>query len=808
MSKLVKNKGEAPIKRTETKSKPLTEDMAREHVAACRKLAVAHTRSVFDVYHRLLFDALGAESTRIKNKESSSEWLDVQNLVKQKKGEIKRIFCDCVSNGFIHLIDSVAKNDNDKKKQEQSSALKKNAIAEDVIISAVVRHIEDKVSDSLWVSTHRLSVLCGGRQIYDDKNPMSPVQLCLALLRSIDHLNFNFNVKKVIFSAFAKPLVSLTTKTLNSTNAYLKEQGVLPNIQYQSCDSSSLDDGASAPIPNTPNLNIPNSSLPKPSTSSSKEDVEINSTADEGGVNLIIEPGLIEKIREIQKSIRKTTSTLESTNDKQIPSEELIQILNVLHEQAPNLKQAVKEGESLAVSKKDVPSQVLIEQLKKDERIKQSDMEVVDLVGMLFEFMLNDDSLPPSLKALLSYLHTPFLKIAFTDKQFFECVEHPARLLLDTLTEAGSQWIDAQGHDEFDMYERIKDVVTKIQNAKSNETKLVTELLLGFRGELKLLKRKQNMIGKKAKEKALGEGRLLDAKETVAREISERIRDKDLPSCVLVFLSQAWSDYLSFTLLRSSQNSETWKKGLELIDELVWSAEPKFSIEEQSQLKECYPQIIKRIKDGLIRIGFTSLKANDLTASISAFIDLSVNKTLPVPVVVNVKTGRKAIEKNKATEENKPIEQDEDTYDPSIIGGRAVINVLKSSDESPNRQSSNVHVSKKPFDEVVDKPTKDEVQMVENLKVIEFGTWLEYKEGRRVKIAWHDSRNNEYMLVDQMGRRVDKLTGLALAREMIAGKLKIISGSSKPFFERALENIYDKLNNHSRPTGVDDHVNT
>ena len=54
-------------------------------------------------------------------------------------------------------------------------------------------------------------------------------------------------------------------------------------------------------------------------------------------------------------------------------------------------------------------------------------MQTIDLVGMLFEYMLSDEHLPDSVKALLSYLHTPFLKIAFIDKDFFEQPEHPAR---------------------------------------------------------------------------------------------------------------------------------------------------------------------------------------------------------------------------------------------------------------------------------------------------------------------------------------------------------------------------------------------
>ena len=50
------------------------------------------------------------------------------------------------------------------------------------------------------------------------------------------------------------------------------------------------------------------------------------------------------------------------------------------------------------------------------------------------------------------------------------------------------------------------------------------------------------------------------------------------------------------------------------------------------------------------------------------------------------------------------------------------------------------------------------------------------------------------MLVDQMGKKVAMKSGLELAREMLSGAAKVIAGSTKPFFERALENIFHSLN--------------
>ena len=88
----------------------------------------------------------------------------------------------------------------------------------------------------------------------------------------------------------------------------------------------------------------------------------------------------------------------------------------------------------------------------------------------------------------------------------------------------------------------------------------------------------------------------------------------------------------------------------------------------------------------------------------------------------------------------------------------------------------------------------EEAKIVDSLKMVEFGTWFEFDGGKRLKVAWYNKKTQHYMLVDQQGRKVSLAAGLQLARDMLAGRAKIIAGSTKPFFERALENIYHTLN--------------
>ena len=76
--------------------------------------------------------------------------------------------------------------------------------------------------------------------------------------------------------------------------------------------------------------------------------------------------------------------------------------------------------------------------------VGEVDEDVINLVSMLFEFILDDRTLPDSLKALIGRLQIPMLKVAVLDKTFFSRGSHPARRLLNEIASAALGWVDQE----------------------------------------------------------------------------------------------------------------------------------------------------------------------------------------------------------------------------------------------------------------------------------------------------------------------------------------------------------------------------
>src|SRR5690606_5925624 len=274
---------------------------------------------------------------------------------------------------------------------------------------------------------------------------------------------------------------------------------------------------------------------------------------------------------------------------------------------------------------------VQIAQENKDGAVASADMQTIDLVGMLFEYMLSDDHLPDSIKALLSYLHTPFLKIAFIDKGFFEQPEHPARVLLNSLAEAGVRWVGNDGSEQHDIYTKIKMTVFRLLEEFKNDVRIFAELLLEFNAYTHNVARRQELMEQRALEKVQGEEKLREAKMQVNEEVRKRTDGREMPSALLLLLLQPWSDYLSFILLRYGEQSDSWVRGLKVVDDLLWSIQPKTLQVDKARQIESHGPLLASLERGFETIGYEQGKGRKLLEAVASLQRMALQSRAAEP---------------------------------------------------------------------------------------------------------------------------------------------------------------------------------
>ncbi len=722
----------------ETKPLPLAPQVALEHLKHCQSLAVDAARAQFPQYLKALSHQFDVLIDAARSNQEVTELSGIQRLFHKNRAELEEYFVGYVAEGFVKFKQKNLCTELNGGADGELSLVDDVALEQTLVMAQLVQSLENDLAEPLWALNQRMALLNGGEPVREATNPLAPVQFCESLRKATQLVPMTSAAAKTVFSSFGESLKSLAIDLVADANHYLAHKGLLPDLQYRKV---------------------------KPQVQKRQLIAEADALSGSSAESGEYQSSLLDAIRSLQRTLVDLTQGASFMNAQAAAGGSMLmpfshpQLIDAL--QRIQVQSLGMMGLPLANGQVTSPmniatlQQLINQQLGQQGHIKQNDMHAIDLVGRVFEFMLRDKNLPDSVKAALSYLHTPFLKLAFIDPYFFENPDHPARVLLNNLAEAGVRWIGNDGTVQHDMLVKIRETVDRLLNEFTDDVKVITAILLDFNSYAKNIVRRQELMEKRAAEKAQGEEKLREVKLRVNQEVMQRIEAVDLPSSVLLFLLQPWFDYLSFCVLRYGDESSQWQNALGVVDDLLHGLKPQTNAQLKSQQLALAARLKLDMQSGFDVIGYDPDKGNKLIESISDILTSIAEDKTPAP-------------------------------SPAPLVAEAEQAIANKQREPALR---------------AEKLTEEEARMVDALKHIEFGTWFEFAGGKRLKVAWYNARTLHYMLVNQVGKKEAMLTGAELAKKMIAKTAWIVSGSAKPFFERALEDIYQSLS-INRPADV------
>jgi hypothetical protein len=761
-------------------SSVLTERQIIQHLKQCRDLTRGHAYSLFSQFWPLWGRQLLEQAENANTQNERAKLQETHTLLNAVQQAAEHEFSQHLGNGFVKFKNNSLNTLTGEERLNNSLLpVQPPELEETIAISSITHHANAQYSEYLWALNQRLALLNDGKKIDERSNPVSPVQFCDALRRVLLSLDVDAHTKKLGYTIFEAEVIAQLALLYNELNHYLIAQQLLPNLQaaggvltetFTNASTEAFAEASEARASNYTN----GAAETDESRRRRASDKLLNGELSPGDVQY--QASLFNAIRLLQAHLSHANGDLpeQSTTggagqqdsdvinepviekvltdpEQELTNNQLAEVLQALQTRAFLVSQQAQslDGELPSQSVEDISQQVLQQAFKQENgSLTPVNMHTIDLVGMLFSYMLSDEHLPDSVKTLLSYLHTPFLKMAVIDQSFLEQPEHPARMLLNSLVEAGVRWVGNDGSQQHDIYTKIKATVFRLLEEFRNDVHLFAQLLAEFNAYTANVVRRQESMEHRALEKMQGEEKLREAKMQVNQEVRRRTDDREIPSAVLLLLLQPWSDYLSFVLLRYGDQSSHWLRGLEVIEQVLWSIEPKTLQADKDRQIDIHASLLASLERGFETIGYEQAKGHKLIEALLSLqkIALQNRRAEPAPTPMRAKLESMAAEK----------------AGQSLDGNEAI--------------------------------THEEAELVESLKLIEFGTWFEIDGGKRLKVVWYNKKTQHYMLIDQQGRRVSLYSGLHLAREMISGRAKMIVGSTKPFFERALENIYQTLN--------------
>lgn len=723
-----------------------------------------------------------------------SRFFEAMGQINRRRGDIEQNFRMELNRGFDALAGEgrglLEPSEQSGGRGLELALVDADEMEESVAAENLVLRANADCFPELYALSLRLGAIAGGQKLKDTEIPGGPSHLVRAYRRSLDGFDVEVRVKVVLYALFDKFVLKTIRPIYDAYNAILSEAGILPSLK---------------PVPMNPRRGPTSQARGTGAGRGSKGDPAMPRAASPGGApgsaaqgwatpagpgsqpasSDSVEPQslgaeLFDAILELMASRRpgqprgeRSTGPSPNLSDNAQSQALLSAISRVQRERTPQaVSTAVAEAMQFPTLEVDtafvqrvkdtlsLEREQILDSVGRD-KLSPMDADLIDLIGMLFEYMLNDPVLPNVAKALLSHLHTPYLKVALIDRRLLVDSRHPARQLLDQMVEAGGLWVE-EGNPSRGMFPVMQQVVDRVLQEFADNVGLFDELLAFFEERMREHQRRSDTTEQRTQEAARGREKLALAKQRATREIQTRIGPHPLPQPVTAFLSQTWLDHLTFILLRDPEQEQgsSWRRACAVVEQLIALFDPQATPRARNARLAILPKLRDEIADTAQRLGrFSSSNVTALLALLDSPQDWKV------PVVGSTDGPARG--------------------GFAIAAGTSVPQITTAASLEEDMPEA-------------------ERQMVERLRRMRFGTWFEFRESpghapRRIKLSWMSPLTATCMFVDRAGMQAE-IKGLRdLAQDILAGRIRVIPRPKHPFIDRALVSIRKVLQGNGRP---------
>jgi hypothetical protein len=694
---------------------------------------------------------------RAENNARQEQYFEAMRLIRLQQQPIIEQF-----SAALELALGEALNDSAVKQEESGSLSALSLIQHDELETQVA--IAGMASRALSQSPVQLRALNQRldtqvkRDIKDEQvNPLAPRTLSQAFVDACQTLEIEISMKLILYKLFEKQVLVDLDDLYESCNKRLVDKGVLPELKM-----SSPRKQQAAPAPSSPAAG------------------GVNPT--EGAVPLVLDEATLAQNQRVftgmQSLLAQQQQTLLGSEllstarhflpglAPELPQQEVLSLLAALQQQ--NQAQVLNQPIDVHAQLK-----ALLEsqQGKADHSLGQNDFDSINLIAMLFQYILDDENLAAPMKALIARLQIPMLKVSMLDQAFFGTGEHPARLLLNAIARAGLGWSpDAQGSDK--LLGKIQSIVDKLLQNFETDIGVFAELLSDFQSFTDAEEKKAQLLESRVLNAEQGREKARQSREFVNEFIVKALEGKDAPEALQTVLFEGWANALFIIYLKEGDDSERWREAADVMQALIESV---CEGTDPAALLKNVPPLLKKLREGLLQIGFDSFRLNEM------FTDLEA---------VHLKRIRGMLDKGKKKAEESEAEKPEnsaDTRQPKPAAPKAIVTSIGKARQEEEDDESDV-------------PQMDaESDVYRRAKSLQPGTWVEVRqaEGKRfrAKLADISAVSGRYLFVNRAGMKVLDCSLNKLAWELQEKRIGLLDDGA--LFDRALQNVIGNLR-HSR----------
>jgi hypothetical protein len=230
------------------------------------------------------------------------------------------------------------------------------------------------------------------------------------------------------------------------------------------------------------------------------------------------------------------------------------------------------------------------------------DRVTMDVIGLLFDYVFGDPSIPPELRRLFGRMQVPVVKAALLDRTFFTDRTHAARRLLDRLAEGAiGATSDETYRVEFDR------AASAAVDTVCRDFGIDIAVFDRADRELAAFLERERSAASTATENDVATALAAEEREGDRSHVLAFVRDRltglDLPFEVRSFIETVWVDYLTALRKTSGEEGPEWTAAVATLDDLLWSIIAKERTGQKVRMTKLIPTLIGALRRGCVAVG-------------------------------------------------------------------------------------------------------------------------------------------------------------------------------------------------------------
>jgi hypothetical protein len=265
----------------------------------------------------------------------------------------------------------------------------------------------------------------------------------------------------------------------------------------------------------------------------------------------------------------------------------------------------------------------------KQEASTPTEKAIIEVVALMFQSILAEERIPPSVRVWFARLQIPVLRVALAEPEFFSALQHPARRLIDRM---GSCVLGFESNVSSTALEaEIKRVVQVIEQYPETGRRVFQLVFDEFQKFLSTFLSEQGTTSR-----VVSVAQQVEQKETLSVQYTIELRklldDVPVRDEIRTFLFKVWVEVLAVASVKYGLKHEETASLKRVATDLLWAASAKPNRNDRARVIQQLPSLLQRLRQGMGLLGYPpGLQDNHIKSVSDTLADAFMSRTEAIP---------------------------------------------------------------------------------------------------------------------------------------------------------------------------------